>query len=696
MNKVTRRKLGLAQSDAKQEAQKIAAQLSETTPISLEKAVKDYTSNSNINLKTVNIGTLRNPVEKLAIYDDTAKGYYPIDVKVLQNGEPIYFSEGSYVISLNNEVLNYHTNLNIDQQNPYDPLFSSFDRLYSLEPQIVSVSGVTGLLIGDKQRFFNIMSGFTKSTTISVTGAGSDLNGTFSPTSQFVNGRTRYLNASLPFPAAITWSTSASGWILSQNSALGTNPPYIVTRRRSIFEAPLPLGAYPLLRYFLNSTGLIPTGNNWVLTGLGTLSGARPSPTSFQKDFEGFFKIATSRVSAGKARIYAAPIGATGLTTGQTTGNSLPLNNSWVTYPHSYNVESYQAFRYPLSITFAENTTGIHDILIISTGIQDKKIIYVSPHTIEEFQGFWSAQTLSNKSGENKFRWKLNSGNLITVASENLPITGLDFYSLSGVGSSGIYKDFYNFNSAVLTQSTPLSRTLFYKLYEPVYKKFTFNTGVWNGIIPSGVPFSIETIRTKNSDLKTPKLTVHVRDTFVNVSPSGSGNYQFIRPFNYEDYIGNGYFEGAVIAKNSKSIITSNYTSALQSKRKAKSKLYGYLWEKGLTVDNSKVKKTVKLFGTKVTRSGVNGRPRKCQYVEDTSNPLSCSYTGTLPAKPRYCLPYENPSDPLSCSYTGVVRGAFGIPTSAGLRTLDQNSNLLRNVVDEDGNLIKFIPIIES
>jgi|694.fasta_scaffold06275_15 hypothetical protein len=680
MNKVTKRKLGLAQSDAKQEAQKIAVQLSETTPISLEKAVKDYTSNSNINLKTINIGTLRNPVEKLAIYDDTTKGYYPIDVKVKQNSEPIYFSEESYVISLNNEVLNYHTNLNIDQQNPYDPLFSSFDRLYSLEPQIVSVSGVTGLLIGDKQRFFNIMSGFTKSTTISVTGAGSDLNGTFSPTSQFINGRTRYLNASLPFPAAIIWSTSASGWVINQTSTAGRTTPAL----------------RDLPRYFLNSTGLIPTGNNWVLTGLGSISGVLPSPTSFQKDFEGFFKIANSRVSAGKARIFAAPIGATGLSTGQTTGNSLTFNNSWVTYPHSYNVESYQAFRYPISITFAENTTGLHDILVISTGIQDKKIIYVSPHTIEQFQGFWSTQLLSNRSGENKFISRLSSGNLITVSSEHMPITGLDSYILSGVGGSGIYNDFYNFNSAVLTQSTPLSQTLFYKLYEPVYKKFTFNTGVWNGIIPSGVPFSIETIRTKNSDLKTPKLSIHVRDTFVNVSPSGSGNYQFIRPFNSEDYIGNGYFEGTVIAKNSKSIITSNYTSALQSKRKAKSKLYGYLWEKGLTVDNSKVKKTVKLFGTKVTPSGVNGQQRKCQDVEDTSNPLSCSYTGTLPAKPRYCLPYENPSDPLSCSYTGVVRGAFGIPTSAGLRTLDQNSNLLRNVVDEDGNLIKFIPIVES
>ncbi len=679
MNKVTKRKLGLAQSDAKQEAQKIADQLSESTPISLEKAVKDYTSNSNINLKTINIGTLRNPVEKLAIYDDTTKGYYPIDVKVKQNSEPIYFSEGSYAISLNNEVLNYHTNLNIDQQNPYDPLFSSFDRLYSLEPQIVSVSGVTGLLIGDKQIFFNIMSGFTKSTTIGVTGAGSNLNGTFSPTSQIVNGRTRYLNASLPFPADIRWINKPSGWLLSQNRTNSTN---------------LGISFVPL--YFSPSTGNLPTGDNWIRTGRSVFSGILPVPKSFQKDFEGFFKIATSRVSAGKARIFAAPIGTTGLSTGQTTGNSLTFNNSWVTYPHSYNVESYQAFRYPISITFAENTTGLHDILVISTGIQDKKIIYVSPHTIEQFQGFWSTQLLSNRSGENIFISRLSSGNLITVASENLPITGLDFYPLSGVGSSGIYKDFYNFNSAVLTQSTPLSQTLFYKLYEPVYKKFTFNTGAWDGIIPSGVPFSIETIRTKNSDLKTPKLSIHVRDTFVNVSPSGSGNYQFIRPFNSEDYIGNGYFEGTVIAKNSKSIITSNYTSALQSKRKAKSKLYGYLWEKGLTVDNSKVKKTVKLFGTKVTPSGVNGQPRKCQEVIDPSNPLSCDYTGILPAKPRYCLPYENPSDPLSCSYTGVVRGAFGIPTSAGLRTLDQNSNLLRNVVDEDGNLIKFVPIVES
>ena len=693
MNKVTRRKLGLAQDESKIAASGVLDKISEITPITQNTAKKDYTSYSTLNLKTINIGTLRKPIEKLAIYDESSQGYVPIEIVASKNNPASYFSPQNYTISLSNsELLNYKTDLSIDQNNPYDPLFASFDRLYSLPAQTFIRSGVTGFLIGEKERYFNISSGFNRSTAIVLSSgkgaANRDINGTFVPTETIQGGRPRYLNASLAFPAAISYNSGQTGWFLSQTTTSGR----------------VAVGFWFRPLYFLPGSGL-PVGTGWIPTGSAPYTGSRPTPISVQKEFEGYFKLATTRKSNDKKRIYATPIGSTGILTGETSG-SLPANNSWVTYPHTYNIESFTAFRYPVSFTFGNDASGLKDLVIISTGSSIKKIVYVSPHTIEQFQGFWSEMSGSSRAPKTGISgrvvserplWVLASGNLITVTSEYTNFTGLKFAAVSGVGgNSGIFRDLYNYESARLKQNVPLVQTPFYKLYEPIYKKNAINTGTWNGIIPSGVPFSIETVRTKDAQLVTPEIQVHAHQTFVNISPSGSGDYQFIRPFNYENLAGVGEFKGFADQSSNISILGAEYYSLNEAKKKAKAKLKGYLWEKGLTVDNHKVKQTVKLFGTKVTASGVNGEARRCQEVEDPSNPLSCSYTGTLPAKPRYCLPYENPSDPLSCSFTGLVRGAFGIPTSAGLRTLDQHSNVLPNFVDEEGNVIKFIPIIEN
>ena len=504
MNSVNRRKLGLAQNEAKKEILISETKISENTPISLSTGIKDYGAYSKLNIKSFNTGTLRNPSETLALFNEETQSYTPIQL-LNPSVTSYYFSKQDFQILLNGQVLNYKTNQNIDQNNPYDPLFASFDRLYSLPIRITKVSGVTGINYGEKEKFSILSTSFGKSSNLLVKNAGSNLNGVFVPSGDF-NGKTRYVNASVPAPAEIIYVSSTlgsrpvltvgTGWMIrQQNFPLSFVPPS--TSR----------GWTPM--YLNANTGItIPTGNNWATSGSNwriSSEGQAPLPSVSNLETEGFFKLGVRRVDGKK--IIATGIGSTGLMVGSTTGNLPPQGASFVTYPHSYNVESFPAFRYPLSITFAESTTGIHDILVISTGIQSKNIVYVSPHFVTEFVGFWSQESGSSRTpltgvGGNVLSsrsiFALGSGNLITVTSENLSITGLNSYQISGIsGISGAVTS-YNFESAVLKQSTPLVGTLFYKMYEPLYKQNTFNTGVWDGVIPSGVPFTIETVRTKN------------------------------------------------------------------------------------------------------------------------------------------------------------------------------------------------------
>lgn len=625
MNNYLRKKLGLPVEDHLSDIRNLETKFSENTPITLDKSVKDSTD-SQINIKTINVGTLRKPNEKLTIYNETNKSYSLVETfqpKIVGN---LFYSNKDYFIFLNGEVLNYYTNLNIDQNNPYDPLFSSFNRLPSRASSITVQSGVTGLFLGDRERFFALNNGFNKSQSFEFKNAQIEINGIFTPTDTILNGKKRYLNSTIPFPADIIWSNNPSGWVLRRSTIIGNTSPRATVQNL----------------YFNSNT--IPTGV-WQLTG----SGFGSAPTSKQLDFEGFFKIATTTQSYYKNKVYARSIISGGNQVlsgvGSTTG-TLPIGASWVTYPHSYNIENFPAFRYDTALAFSK-IDKISDIIVVSTGISNKKIVYVSPHQIENFDGFWSdlvpsnRQSITGNNGQtiNRNIYTLKSGSLLSVTSSSYNFTGLGTYTMYVSGFSGLNK-LFNFDQSILKQTVPLNQTNFYKLYEPVYPKNAFNTGTWNGIIPSGTPFSIETLRTKNSEIISPLITCHVLNSFTNIFPSGSGMFQSMITPKGKNFMGCGFFHGKKTVFSKNSIYEANYIAEKAAKKQARSKLFGYLWDIGFLKGNSKVKKITKLLGSKETI--------------------------------RYCLNYINPNDPLSCSYTGINKGVLnGVLTSAGIRLPD-------------------------
>ena len=92
-----------------------------------------------------------------------------------------------------------------------------------------------------------------------------------------------------------------------------------------------------------------------------------------------------------------------------------------------------------------------------------------------------------------------------------------------------------------LKQNTPITGTAFYQMYSGLYtasKKF--NKGTWDGIIPSGTPFSVELINPLFN-------TVAGTDHMLYVVYSGYGNYdpidlkinQTISAFNFNKVFGN-------------------------------------------------------------------------------------------------------------------------------------------------------------
>lgn len=771
MNNYQRKKLGLTKQNHQKDIQKSEEKIAKLTPISLDKNVKDYNAYSKLNVKTINIGTLRKPVEKLVIYDNDTQGYYPLQIINKNVNPPYYFKENYSEISLNGEVFNYKTNLNIDQNNPYDPLFASFSRLSSFPPRGVIISGVTYLTMGDKERFFTLSAGFSKSTNIQVTNAGrSIVNGMFIP-SGTLNNKTRYINIGSLRRSDLIWNLNPTGWLLRMPG----------WRLNSFDPA-----------YFLPGNNQLPTGNQWLITGSprgylgGGSSGILPTPTSTQLDSEGFFKIATTRISNNQNKIYAKQIGISGLEIGSTK-NSLPSSYSWVTYPHSYNIQNYPALRYNSILTF-NSENPISDIVLVSTGIANKKIVYISPHSIKTFFGFWADIIASNRSPKVVISGKppitpsiyqLASGYLLSVSSENYVIPKFDSYKnndiynldgstffdtrpesiLSGLNKelnylyslsgSGLLNDYYGlpnglelaaediislnegiallntpsifellsgimasglitdadfitgydsglgtnfFDTGIrLKQEIPIKDTAFYKLYEPLYKKNTFNTGTWNGVIPSGVPFSIETIRTKNAEMRTPDINVYLLNSFINSNVSGSGSFQSVMPGYIPDrrlckkyinpsdpmscsytgikklpFFGYGTFEGSKIKFSPNSSYEAVYLAEKLAQKQSKSKLYGYLWDKGILKGNSKSKKMMNLMN------------RKNIQDAEIQNNLSAGFG-------YYC---KNNSilDPLSCfSYSGINSLPLGFKTRAGIRLL--NNDLISNI-DSSGRFI--------
>jgi hypothetical protein len=649
MNNFKRKKLGLSKKDYLADIRKSEQKISNSTPISLDKSIKDFNSYSKIDLKTINVGTLRKPVEKLVVFDNETQGYYPIEIKN-ESTPQYYFQETLSEIVLNGQILSYQSNSSIDQNNPYDPLFASFNRLSSRATSITIQSGVTGISQGEQQKFFALSSGFTKSQNIIVSQSSLPISGIFVPNG-VINNKTRYVNSSNSIPVDMIWfqnNNFVSG--ISGFISVPTQSGWVL-RQRDQWR----LNFRPL--YVLLGNNTLPTGNNWQITGSSATSGSNPLPVSEEIELEGFFKLATTRISNGKNKIYSSVNGVVGNTSG-----NLPADNNWVTYPHSYNIQSYPALRYNSVITFENNGNKISDIIIVSTGISSKKIVYVSPHAIENFAGFWAELSSSSRSPitgsggriiNSRNVYLLQSGNLTSVSSFDYIYTGLNYITKITSGSS---KRFYNFDAAQLKQQIPLKDTLFYKLYEPVYRKNTFNTGTWNGIIPSGTPFSIETVRLKNSEITTPNLNIYISNAFTLSSESGSGLYQYSE--NPSGLLGSGIFYGYKVTASANNQYEASYLARRKASKQAKSRLYGYLWSRGITKGNAKVRKMIDLMG-------------RLDLVKN--NPKG--------GVGRYCKTYINPSDPMSCSYTGYagipLRDRPGLPTGistrAGFRLTNNN-----------------------
>jgi hypothetical protein len=113
---------------------------------------------------------------------------------------------------------------------------------------------------------------------------------------------------------------------------------------------------------------------------------------------------------------------------------------------------------------------------------------------------FWT--TTSDLSGDGLFNPISNIPFPIGNEHEGY-IIGDAHLTLKQIADSGIqipthtvtYTDLHINNNDHFIQSTPLKDTYFYKFYNQLHKN-AINTGTWNGIIPSGVRFSVELIST--------------------------------------------------------------------------------------------------------------------------------------------------------------------------------------------------------
>jgi len=657
MNNFKRKKLGLPPIDTVA-ADALEEKLLKLTPLSLDQQNKEPLSYSDKSIKNINIGTLRKPIIIPAYTNSTNNSYNQIETKTTN----IFYAKGDVHYTLDGNLLDYPAKFSsLDFNNPYDPAFASFDRLISFAPTIVySGSGInrtTGVSQGEKEKFYSTSNGntFNKTLIIEVKSAGSSgVNGYYGITTGTINSNQsyygdRWMNSQQPlYPDLVFtyYNSFGTGWYLRQLKNINSStyvPIYF-------YSGYVPSGA--VIDDVIGGMGIIgapilPTGTLGTWKGISQTSGysgKSPIPKVSGILSQGFFKVSQTRQSNSTKYIYATGIGSTGVSTGITSG-VIPNGASLVTYPHSYNVKKYPAFLHDLVLVPQITTAytgvnspptmgGFQDILLVSTGILGKDIIYISPHSVTNFFGFY-AKPISTKripvtgtSGKiisSRPRFALNSGNLLSVSSENTVFTGLhSIYINSGLVGNGInayYSNqstqFYNVDTVRLQQTTAIKNTLFYKLYEPVFRSGAFNTGTWNGIIPKGTPFQIETIRTKNTnygctfDIKVYSKNYFVKNlngesnSAVKLYPSGNGDYSsFISNTSIKSGV-SGRFFGKALQYSTESFETATYLANSKADRIAKSKLYGALWDKGFTSTNSRVKKMIKLFNNGTLPTGI-------------------------------------------------------------------------------------------
>ena len=259
------------------------------------------------------------------------------------------------------------------------------------------------------------------------------------------------------------------------------------------------------------------------------------------------------------------------------------LNNFYLTYPTTVITNNFNAYNVPTKITcFTKNlNTGEQDfkgIILISTGVgQNERICYISPHKAET--GLCNTLVYGIKqytvTRQKDFIYqtpriineKITSGIVVKTifpSSENIEAifpSGIRFFE-SGKDTSAF--DIYNYSGYAtndtgtfypknwyhpyridadghLKQNTPISGTAFYQMYSGLYSASKkFNTGTWNGIIPSGTPFSVELINPLfNKIAGTDHMLYVVYSGYGNYDPIDSKINETISAFNFNKTFNN-------------------------------------------------------------------------------------------------------------------------------------------------------------
>jgi hypothetical protein len=262
------------------------------------------------------------------------------------------------------------------------------------------------------------------------------------------------------------------------------------------------------------------------------------SPVSNSKSLTGIYTNATGKISpfintktnAFTGRLYTNSFNYKIWTSGNTSGiSNLNYNGYYLPYPLTIYYSNYNAYNIPLKIaTSYFDTIGINSgekvlngIIAISTGNgTNSKICYLSNHGLNT--GYRDTFVFGQGSTVNTFTnitgyKKINSGisiKTLSIGSEYysgniFSGTGITYSSNSGFfdskvnnyyisGISGSVNPYTISANQHLKQDIPIKDTLYYKFYNNIYTgSKTFNTGTWDGIIPTGTIVQIELISTE-------------------------------------------------------------------------------------------------------------------------------------------------------------------------------------------------------
>ena len=259
------------------------------------------------------------------------------------------------------------------------------------------------------------------------------------------------------------------------------------------------------------------------------------------------------------------------------------LNNFYLTYPTTVSVNNFNAYNIPTKLTCFMKKTPVDQkdlkgIILISTGIgQNERICYISPHKAETglcntLVHALQKQTITRQKDfvypiPKIINTRITSGiavKSIFATSENIQgifpsgirlfkpeqdTSVFNKYNYSGymTNDTGSFypKNWYHpyriDSDGHLKQNTPITGTAFYQMYSGLYtasKKF--NKGTWDGIIPSGTPFSVELINPLfNTEVGTDHMLYVVYSGYGNYDPIDSKINQTISAFNFNKVFGN-------------------------------------------------------------------------------------------------------------------------------------------------------------